>query len=125
MSTKVRINISAAGAKALGNYSHDNYSHGFYAYATDMEIAYNYVEFRLLRRPFELRIRIQLFVVDPGQPSPTRVYRNFVTRSNRRASSANTATAPTFTKISSATTTNAGSSSGMELETRFGTTFFP
>jgi len=79
------INISAAGAKALGNYVHDNYSHGFYAYATDMEIGYNYVATSgCCGAPVNYGYGIQLYVVDPG-PTFThpRVYRNFVTTSNR------------------------------------------
>ncbi len=79
------INISGTGAKALGNYVHDNYSHGFYAYATDMEIAYNYISGSgCCGAPVNYGYGIQLYVVDPG-PTYThaRVYRNFVTRSNR------------------------------------------
>lgn len=79
------INISGAGAKALGNYVHHNYSHGFYANASDIEIAYNYVsDSGCCGAPASYGYGIQLYLVDPG-PTYYRpvVRRNYVTRSNR------------------------------------------
>lgn len=79
------FNIWATGAKALGNYIHDNYSHGFYVHADDMEIGYNYVaNSGCCGAPPTYGYGIQLYLVDPGPTfSGAKVYRNYVTSSNR------------------------------------------
>jgi hypothetical protein len=78
------INIGGAGSQALGNYCHDNYSHGFYANASNMVIAYNYVATSgCCGAPSQYGYGIQVFM-NPGVDffNP-KVYRNYVTSSHR------------------------------------------
>ncbi len=79
------INMTGAFSEALGNYIHDNYSHGFYVHGDDLKIGYNYVASSgCCGAPSSYGYGIQLYLVDPGPTfSRVRVYRNFVTTSNR------------------------------------------
>jgi hypothetical protein len=79
------INVTGTGAKALGNYVHDNYSHGFYVHADDGEIAYNYVAGSgCCGSPASYGYGIQVYLVDPGPVfARMKVYRNYVTSSKR------------------------------------------
>jgi hypothetical protein len=79
------INMTGPSSEALGNYIHDNYSHGFYVHADDLKIGYNYVASSgCCGAPSSYGYGIQLYLVDPGPTfSRVRVYRNFITTSNR------------------------------------------
>jgi hypothetical protein len=79
------INLFAPASEAIGNYVHNNYSHGFYTHADDLKIAYNYVAASgCCGAPSSYGYGIQLYLTDPGPAfSRVKVYRNFVTTSNR------------------------------------------
>lgn len=79
------INLTGSGSEAIGNYVHNNYSHGFYVHANALKIAYNYVaDSGCCGAPSSYGYGIQLYLTDPG-PTFTgdKVFRNFVTTSNR------------------------------------------
>jgi len=79
------INLIADGSEAIGNYIHDNYSHGFYVHASNLRIGYNYVaNSGCCGAPSSYGYGIQLYLTDPGPAfSGVKVFRNFVTTSNR------------------------------------------
>lgn len=78
------INVNADFAKAYGNYVHDNWSHGFYAYANDIEVAYNYVAGSGCCGVTDSRgYGIQVYSAMGPVFARAKVYRNYVTASNR------------------------------------------